>query len=75
MKELLTILQAMDKARHTLDLYLEHGERDAEEAVNELLCILDDDEVSCALEKVRSNVGSPSIIPDASSSKKEPIEG
>lgn len=75
MKELLTILEAMERARHTLDLYLEHGERDAEETVNELLCILDDDEVSCALEKVRLNVGSPSIIPDGSPLKKVPIEG
>jgi len=73
MKELLAILEAMERARQTLENYLEHGERDADDTVNELLCILDDDALTCALEKVRANLGSPSIVPDASPLKKAPF--
>jgi hypothetical protein len=62
MKELNTILGALQKARHTLALY--SGDRDAEITIAELRRILASEELECALEKILNNVGSPSIAPN-----------
>lgn len=63
MKELLVILEAIERARSAL-AYAQSGERSAEETLQELIGILDNAQLSCALEKVRGNIGSPPIAPD-----------
>jgi hypothetical protein len=73
MKELFTILDALEKARHTLALY--SGDRDAEATIAELRSILDNDELNCAWQKVQLNIASPPIAPDDQMLKKAPIEG
>ena len=62
MKELNTILVALEKARQILALY--SGDRDAELTIAELRRILESEELECALEKILNNVGSPSITPE-----------
>ena len=62
MKELNTILVALEKARQILALY--SGGRDAELTVAELRRILGSEELECALEKILNSVGSPSITPE-----------
>jgi hypothetical protein len=62
MKELNTVLEAIEKARHTLALY--SGERDADTTIAELRRILQSEELNCALDKIVNNVGSPSISPE-----------
>jgi len=64
MKELNTILEALEKARYTLALY--SGERDADSTIAELRRILGSEEFRCALEKILNNIGSPSISPRTS---------
>ena len=61
MKELNTVVEALEKARHTLALY--SGERDAEPTIAELRRILEIEALQCALEKILNNAGSPSISP------------
>ena len=62
MKELNTILEALEKARQILALY--SGDRDAEQTIAELRRILASEEFECALGKILNNVGSPSITPE-----------
>jgi hypothetical protein len=68
MKELLAILQAITRARTALSVYEEHR---PEVVLAVLRDILENDEISCALEKVQASVGSPPIVPDASPLGKE----
>jgi hypothetical protein len=75
MKELLAILEAMEKARHTVARYLQSGGRNAEEAMQELIGILDNDELNCAFEKLQVNIAGPPFAPDAAPLKKAPVEG
>jgi hypothetical protein len=67
MKELLAILQAMERARGTLASYAQPGHRQPEATLVELMQILGNDEVTCALEKVQTNLGAPPIAPDTPS--------
>jgi hypothetical protein len=64
MKELQTILQALQRAREIVGQYAMPGDRDAESAMIELLGVLDNEELGCALDRVQGNLGSPSIAPD-----------
>ena len=68
MKELLAILQAVDRARKALSMYEEHR---PEVVLAVLRDILENDEITCALEKVQASVGSPPIVPDAAPLEKE----
>ena len=62
MKELNTVLWALEKARQMLALH--SGARDADETICELRQLLESDELQCALEKIFNNIGSPSISPE-----------
>jgi hypothetical protein len=47
MKDLQTILQALQRAREIVGRYAMPGERDAESAMNELLGVLNNEELGC----------------------------
>jgi hypothetical protein len=74
MKELLTILEALHNAQDALGRYAHRVERDPEATIDELLGILDNEELNCALERVEANVGSPPIAPDTAPVQKASIE-
>jgi len=70
MKELLAIIQAMERARKALSM---QGEYRPQVLLVELTDILQNDEVTCPLEKVQASLGSPPIVPDAAPLEKEQI--
>jgi hypothetical protein len=74
MKELLTVLEALEKARHTLAMYVQSGDRNAEVTVAELLKILDNHELNGAWQKVQMSIASPPVAPDAAPVTKVRIE-
>jgi hypothetical protein len=74
MKELLAILQAVDRARSALAAYSKPGTHHPEVTIIELMDILESDEVTCALEKVQASVGSPPITPDVHPLERGPTE-
>ena len=56
MKELLAILQAVDRARSALASYSMPGNHNPEATIIELMDILASDEVTCALQKVQARL-------------------
>ena len=74
MKELLAVLEALEKARHTLAMYDQRDDRNAEVTLGELRKILDNEELNCAWQKVQTNIAGPSIAPDAAPLAKALIE-
>ena len=58
MKELMTVIQAITRARDALNSYFEAGKCLPKETLQEL------SDITCALEKMQANIGSPPIAPD-----------
>jgi hypothetical protein len=66
MKDLLIILEAVQRAQATLTAHIERGDRDAEKTVNELVTILNNRDVVSAMDAVYPKVASPSVAPGES---------
>jgi hypothetical protein len=75
MKDLMIVLNAIQRAQRELALYRGSGQRDPQETINRLLGILQNGEVVAATEKVCGNVASPSIVADLTPEQERALTG
>ncbi len=62
--QLAIVLEAMRRAQAKVAFYLEPGNRNAEKAFKEIAQILDDREVTNAMNSLRAPMQAPSVSPD-----------